>query len=222
MKLTPFLEKLNNKSPALVTPFINSYFHWADKIAAEKPYFYGHWSLKWALSIILPSLKPIQQEHLIHHIASELAFLDNPEEVAQFNAIKLVALHPWRQTLNEYKNQVDVRKLNYFHAGDYKVVVNTTPNNLASMIFRKTNADAIIQVNPETQSAAISVRVNSPLNNLEGFKHYLWAELQKETGWKYNGNWPPSMFINYGIQSNTPTRHTQHSLSQLFTNYFKE
>jgi len=235
MKLLPLLEKIRLRQPNLVTPFVLEYFQWADVTGDNKPYFYGKWSLKWALSVISPHLTDGQLRTLVHHIVSELAIAETPEETAQYNAVKMSAMAPYRNFLNEVKNLTDVASLPSFHAGGFKFVVNNTTDNLSSMILRRTNADAIVFVNPEHQSAGITIRVNSKLNLLTGFKEYLRNTLPTEPGWnitnayttvvetnnKDNSDLCQNMFINYGQQTKTPTSHTVESITQIINNYFK-
>jgi len=223
MKLLPLLESIQKLQPKLVSGFIHDYFSWADKRQETKPFFYGKWSLKWALSIILPGLSPVEQKTLIHHLITELYTIDDCEDTVQFNALKLIALRPWKQMLNEQKKEINVKKLPYITTGNNFILVqNDTPNNLSSLIFRKTKADLIVSVNPETNAAAISFRMNSKINQLDGFRAYLLNTLQKsEDGWKTLGT-PPSVYINYGIQTKTPTIHTIKSLTNIITKYFNK
>jgi hypothetical protein len=244
MQLNSLIQNIRTAQPHLVTPFIDEYFGWADMPGHEKPYFYGKWSLKWAIWFVIETQKPtpIQIKMMIHHLLCELAAHPYPEETAQFNAITLMAFLPWKQAMNNHKIEtVNVKKLPTFTAGDFTFAVNHTPDNLTSVIFRQTRADGIIHVNPETQAAAIIFRVNSRINYMAGFMAYIENELfSTEPGWKALGS-PRGrglssssrgtrsasdgggnvFFINHGIQSKTPTTHTTETLKQFIQNYFK-
>ena len=213
MQIQPFLEKIKKNQPCLITPFIENYFEWADKVGHEKPYFYGKWSLKWILcNIEEKKLTDGQWNVTIHHMLCELALLPNPEEIIQFNAIKLVAFRPWKQFLNNKKNKIDVHSLPVFYSGGFKFVENDTADNLTSMIFHRTNADGIIGVNPETHAAMVTFRVNSKINDNWVFTSALEHKLtNSEPGWKTYG-YPPQMFINHGLESKTPTSFDLDSL----------
>lgn len=217
MKLLPFINSAPNVTPS---PFLTDYCRWADETASDKPYFYGKWSLKWVLSIITPDLKPSQITALAHHLVIELASINNPEEMVQYEAARLMAFRPWQNMLNHVKARaVDVTTLQQVKAGPFSIVINNTPDNLNSLIFRHTYADAVVSVNSETMAAGIALRVNSKINQLAGFKIYLQNKLNEaEPGWHHNPE--KATYNNYGIRSNTPTTFTTESLSELFTNYF--
>jgi len=189
MQMNILLSKITRSYPHLVTPFIADYFHWADHPGQDKPYFYGKWSLKWALaSITEAGATEVQLKTAMHHILLQLQNNPNPEDTVQFNAMELVALSPWKRELNRRKIDIDVKQLPAFFAGSFKFIINDTPNNLTNIIFRRTNTDAIIARNPETLAAAIILRTNSKINNLAGFKAYLTDTLTtSEPGWKTIG-----------------------------------
>lgn len=219
------LDTLKRVYPHLLTPFIIDYFEWADKPAQEKPYFYGKWSLKWALATIIEEgATPTQLRTVMHHILLQLKGVEDTENIVQFNTTILVALSPWKEALNRRKIQTDINALPQFFAGKYKFVINESSDNLTSMIFRRTNADAIIARNPETLAASVIFRINSPINHLVGFKFYLYEELiTSETGWKTLGQEDDpdkiNVFINHGIQSGTSTIHTIETLTRIILNY---
>jgi hypothetical protein len=126
-----------------------------------------------------------------------------------------VAFRPWKQQLNDKKASINVNEFPFFYAGGFKFIENNTSDNLTSLIFRRTNADGIIGINSETQSAMIALRANSKINENWVFTTKLEEILVNfEPGWKTFG-FPRTMFINHGIESKTPSRFGIESLGEI-------
>lgn len=235
------LSQLLTKQPtALVTPFIADYAAEADRPAHNKKYYFGRGSLKWALSIILTSpnsppfpssggvavgrggkgLTDAEIRVLLHHILLELATLPNPEETCQFEIWSLTSLTLWRGVILEQKRTYNIAALLSFFAGNYKFICNPTGLNLTGMIFRKTNADAIIMYDPEQQSAGLVFRVNSRIMENDDFVIYMIKALAaSEPGWNAVGD-PVNLFINHGLRNQTPTIHNTETILKIIQDYF--
>ncbi len=223
MKMQPFLDEAMKLCPAQVTPLVEEYCYWADKLEEEKPYYYGTNSLKWVLYKIRElSLTDAQEKTMVHHIILELYVSDDAKNKIQFDAGRLNAFRPWKQFLISQNQEVDIKDLPRFQVMKFLFIENETTHSLTSRIFKGTRADGIVFRNPEIKSSGIIFRVNSRINQIDELKDYILSQLQSiENGWETFGD-DRHMIVNYGIRSQSPSVITIDSLKKILNDYFNK
>lgn len=207
--------------PSIVTEFIEQYCTEADRPGTDKDFFFGYGSFKWAMHQIHQIDNP-QLKNIFYGILCEFSLNLLSEHDIQFRILKSFHLRQYREQLKNLPETPDILKFETFKAGNYSFIFNTTKNNLTSKIFRTLYTDAVIAVNTELKEASITLRFNSKINQLEGFKHYLIQKCtEQEPGWLIHGE-NNNRIVNFGIPAKTPSQLKPQFFQEIITNYFNK
>ena len=164
-------------------------------------------------------------KHVIRDIIFEYIARRFTIERLEYHILSFCAIKPFKQQI--YANQpkeVSDTELFPVHtvAGKYQIMMNLSTRILTGQIFKKTRVDAIIFRNPEIKSAGFIFRPNPncELNQLVGFKNYLYDQLSAiEPGWKSVGT-DINMIANFGNPAKTPSNIEADDILQLAIRYF--
>ena len=203
MKLLRIFSVIEKHYQEVATPEIKAYCTEADAPEAERTgqYKLGYNSLKWGLCAV-NEINPDAVKNLLRDILFEFYARQLPFQQLEINILTFSAMYLYKAQLKQ-RNTIDVATLpSFVIASEAKqslcFVVNESTQNLTSKIFRETTADAIIFNNQYYNSAGITFRVKSKLNNMAGFKNYLLDKLSAcEPGWTTIGE-DMNTIINYG------------------------
>jgi hypothetical protein len=196
---------------------LKDYCTQSDEHEKSGDYFYGYNSLKWALHAV-NEIDPKAVKDVFRNIIFEYIARGFGMEKIQYDILNFGAMHQFKAQLRQ-RITVDIDDFQIIPIGPYEFLINETNQSLANRAFIKTSADAILFRNPEKLSAGITFRMNSGLNQLTGFKHYLINELLAiEPGWKSIGD-NSALIINHGHTSKTPTIITISQIIKIIESY---
>lgn len=221
VNMEKLMRSFQKHKPEVVPPFIEEYCIVSEQPGHDKKFNFGFGSLKWAMY----RLHEIDNDNLqiiFYGIMCEFKLDMLNENDIQFKVQKSYFLRKYRKELNQWPSIPAIENTETFTVGEYTFAVNTSNLNLTSRIFRHTNVDAIVFVNPVTLEAGVAIRIDAKLNNLEGFKQYLLNILsQKEEGWSICGE-HRNRVMTYGKLSENTTGVTIVELQSLINDYFNK
>jgi hypothetical protein len=217
LKLGKLFWTIETFYPECALPELKDYCLKADDPEKSEQYHFGYGSLKWAIFSVNEfdpkAVKDVFRNIIFEYIARGFRF-----EIIEYSALTFAAMYPYK-TLMRNRNTVDISEFQVIPIGPHKFLINETPFTTTNQAFIKTEADAILFINPEKRSAGINFKYNSPLNNFTGFKQYLLHELHKvEPGWKSVGD-NTTLIINHGTLSKTPTILTMSQFISIIESY---
>jgi hypothetical protein len=225
MTLIPLYNLIRTHYPEINCPTIEDYCTNADQPRESSGNFHtGYNSLKWALMAI-NDIDPAAVKNVIRDIIFEYIARQLTIERLEYHILSFCAVKPFKQLI--YANQPkEIADTDMFPihtiAGKYKIIINLSTRILTGQIFKKTRVDAIIFRNTEIKSAGFIFRPNPncELNQLVGFKNYLYDQLSSiEPGWKTVGD-DINMIANFGSPSKTPSNIEADDILQLVIKYF--
>lgn len=206
--------------PQLVTEFIKDYCTIADQPGADKEYFYGFGSFKWAMHQ-MQDIDDSMLRNVFYGILCEFNLGILSEKDIQYRILRSYHLRQYREEMKNEPETADIQMFETFTAGDYTFTLNLTRHNLTSKIFRYTNTDAVVAVNETLKEASITFKIGGKSNRLEGFKQYLIHQLSAiEPGWTIHGT-NQNRIVNFGLQANTPSTIHFLKMQEIIKNYFE-
>ena len=155
MKLTPILANIQKYYPELNLSQFQNYCAQADAPETEKTnqFHFGYNSLKWALESI-NTINPDAVKNTMLFIIFEQNARNLPFKTIQHNINSYTAILPFKSQIQQ-RETINISTLQTIKAGPFFFCINNTTQNLTAQIFRKTTADAILFVNPDTKAAGI-------------------------------------------------------------------
>jgi hypothetical protein len=193
LHLSHLLNPLQKHHPEVVSDFIEDYCYHAD-IAGDRTYHFGWGSLKWALCHIAER-QPDDVVLFFFNILCEAIAKDFDSTYFETGILKFHCIKNFKTALREI-DPIDVTALPWEMIGKYKVMINTTPRQLASPIMKLIpSADLIVSAH-QGLKPTVSVRQR------RGFYHALFEEElldvlgTEEAGWSLLRNMNSTTIVN--------------------------